>query len=100
MEAQMYRVDKVKVQRLMLDKFSTVEQRILAQHMDVQEASLSRLLAGGGFRAEMLTKLCQALECTPNDILTFVPDEPEGAQGAPRSHTQAKAPTQTKKILA
>jgi DNA-binding Xre family transcriptional regulator len=67
----MYRIDKVKVQRIMLDRWGTVEQKELAQRANLTEASISRLLAGGGFTAETLSKLCGVLDCTPNDILSF-----------------------------
>lgn len=81
----MYRIDKVKVQRIMLDKWETVEQKELARRMGVTEATVSRLLSGAGFRVEMLSRLCGVLDCTPNDILSIV-EESDG-----ESNTQPEA---------
>lgn len=65
----MYRISRVKVLRLMLDRWGTVEQKELAVRVGLTEASVSRLLSGQGFTSETLTKFCTALDCTPNDIL-------------------------------
>lgn len=43
----------------------------LAEHIGITEANLSLLRTGKvkGVRFETLAKLCDALECTPGDIL-------------------------------
>lgn len=79
----MYRISKVKVQRLMLDRWGTVEQKELAQRVGLTEASVSRLLSGAGFTPETLTKFCAALQCTPDDILI--------GEGLPDTHAHALA---------
>ena len=45
----------------------------LAQRMGVTEQSLSMLKTGKalGVRFETLNKICNILDCTPNDIIVF-----------------------------
>tara|TARA_R100001377_G_scaffold84718_1_gene68927 strand:- start:1968 stop:2177 length:210 start_codon:yes stop_codon:yes gene_type:complete len=48
----------------------------LAEHIGITEANLSLLRTGKvkGVRFETLAKLCEALECTPGDILEIESD--------------------------
>jgi DNA-binding Xre family transcriptional regulator len=71
-----YAIDPVKVKRLMLDKWGDVEQKRLAAAAGISEQTLVRMLKGHGFSPESLYGLCNALGCTPNDILTVAPKEP------------------------
>lgn len=79
----MYKISKVKVQQLMLERWGTAEQKELAERVGLTEATVSRLLAGSGFSNETLNKMCGALNCTPNDILV--------GQGLPDTHAHALA---------
>lgn len=47
----------------------------LAERIGITEANLSLLRTGKvkGVRFETLAKLCEALECTPGDILELAP---------------------------
>lgn len=49
----------------------------LAQRMGVTEQSLSMLKTGKalGVRFETLNKICNILQCTPNDIIVFSKNE-------------------------
>lgn len=49
----------------------------LAKKMNITQANLSILKnnKGKAIRFSTLNKLCEILECTPNDILEYVPDE-------------------------
>jgi DNA-binding Xre family transcriptional regulator len=72
---QTYIVDKVKVQRLMLDRWGTAEQKRLVQESGLTEQTLIRIFKGHGFSPESLYGICQALGCTPNDILSIGPKD-------------------------
>ncbi|MCE7999212.1 MAG: helix-turn-helix transcriptional regulator [Rhodobiaceae bacterium] len=51
----------------------------LAARIGITEANLSLLKSGKvkGVRFETLAALCNALECQPGDLLTFVPEAEE-----------------------
>ncbi|GIK49631.1 MAG: helix-turn-helix transcriptional regulator [Hyphomonadaceae bacterium] len=50
----------------------------LAERIGITEANLSLLRTGKvkGVRFETLAKICEALDCTPGDILDVETDEP------------------------
>lgn len=59
-----------------------VSSKALAAAVGITEANLSLLKRGHvkGVRFETLTRLCQALDCQPGDLLEYVPD-PAGDDG-------------------
>ncbi len=68
-----YAIDPVKVKRLMLDRWGEVEQKRLAIEAGITEQTLIRMFKGHGFSPESLYGICQALSCTPNDVLAVAP---------------------------
>jgi putative transcriptional regulator len=50
----------------------------LAAEIGITEANLSLLRTGKvkGIRFDTLEAICQALDCTPGDLLDYEPDEP------------------------
>jgi putative transcriptional regulator len=53
----------------------------LAAHVGITDANLSLLKSGKvkGIRFETLSKICDYLECTPGDLLQYVPNTPDSA---------------------
>ncbi len=51
----------------------------LAAFVGITESNLSLLRTGKvrGVRFETLMRICQALDCQPGDILTYVPEKTE-----------------------
>ncbi|AGY57036.1 helix-turn-helix domain-containing protein [Gloeobacter kilaueensis] len=52
--------------------------RDLASALDLHETSISRLRASDTMPrldGEQLNALCQALDCTPGDLLEYIPDD-------------------------
>jgi len=51
----------------------------LAAHVGITDANLSLLKSGKvkGIRFETLSKICDYLECTPGDLLQYIPDSSE-----------------------
>lgn len=51
----------------------------LAERVGITEANLSLLRTGKvkGVRFETLAKICEALECTPGDLLDVAPEDSE-----------------------
>lgn len=49
----------------------------LAQEIDIAPINISRIRTGHikALRLSTLEKLCKALDCQPNDIVEYVPDE-------------------------
>lgn len=56
-----------------------VKARELARAIGISETNLSLLKSGkvGGVRFTTLNAICTYLNCTPGDLLEFVPDEDE-----------------------
>jgi putative transcriptional regulator len=52
----------------------------LAERIGLTEVNVSLLKSGKvrGVRFETLSKICEALDCQPGDILEYVRDEPGG----------------------
>lgn len=61
-----------------------VRSKDLAAHVGITESNLSLLKSGKvrGIRFETLDRICAYLDCTPGDILGWVPDPPGGEADA------------------
>lgn len=61
---------KLDIQQLILEKFHS--QTAFADATDLSAQSVSKICSGNmaSIRFETLEKICEALECTPNDLLT------------------------------
>lgn len=60
--------DRRKINYIMLDR-GIRSQAELARRAGVAANSVSQWLAGESFTSSTLTAFCNALECTPNDVL-------------------------------
>jgi len=56
-----------------------IKARELARAIGISETNLSLLKSGkvGGVRFKTLNAICAYLNCTPGDLLEFIPDEDE-----------------------
>lgn len=70
-----YTLDKVQVQRLMLDRWGLVNQKLLCDRAGITEQTLIRMFKGKSFSSETLYKLCMALQCGPEDVLVIGPKD-------------------------
>lgn len=55
-----------------------VTNRELAKDLGRHETSISRLKSGDRMPqidGEMLEEICKALDCTPNDLIEYIPDQ-------------------------
>ncbi len=54
-----------------------MKSRELAEHVGITQANISLLKSGNvkAVRFETLSKICDALDCQPGDILEYAPDE-------------------------
>lgn len=61
---------KLDIQHLILTKYKS--QAAFAEATDLSLPSVSKICSGNmaSIRFETLEKICEALECTPNDLLT------------------------------
>ncbi len=59
-----------------------VKSKDLAAHVGITDANLSLLKSGKvkGIRFETLAKICEYLDCTPGDLLRYVPTVSDGAE--------------------
>ncbi len=59
-----------------------VKSKDLAAHVGITDANLSLLKSGKvkGIRFETLAKICEYLDCTPGDLLRYVPSVSDGAE--------------------
>lgn len=60
-----------------------VRSRTLARAIGISETNLSLLKSGKvrGLRFATLDAICRYLDCAPGDILEYLPDEAEEAEG-------------------
>ena len=67
----------VNLDKLLVEKKMT--SRALAAFVGITEQNLSLLKSGKvkGIRFDTLSRICEALECQPGDILQYVEDEEE-----------------------
>ena len=68
-----YVVDKLKIQRLMLDNLGTTNQRLFCDRAGITEQTLIRMFKGKSFSSDTLYKICVTLKCGPEDILVISP---------------------------
>lgn len=54
--------------------------RLIKSGIDTK--TIDGLKKGKNITLETLEKLCTILDCTPNEIVEFVPDSPDSEQGA------------------
>jgi len=54
-----------------------MKSRELAEHVGITQANISLLKSGNvkAVRFETLSKICDALDCQPGDILEYQPDD-------------------------
>ncbi|MEP2103340.1 MAG: helix-turn-helix transcriptional regulator [Parasphingorhabdus sp.] len=59
-----------------------VKSKDLAAHVGITDANLSLLKSGKvkGIRFETLAKICEYLDCTPGDLLRYVPAVSDGPE--------------------
>lgn len=59
-----------------------VKSKDLAAHVGITDANLSLLKSGKvkGIRFETLAKICEYLECSPGDLLRYVPPVSESTE--------------------
>lgn len=64
-----------RLDRTMADRKISVKD--LAAEIDIAPINISRIRTGNikALRLSTLEKLCRALNCQPNDIVEYVPDE-------------------------
>lgn len=73
----MYKIDKAKVLHIMIDRYGDIDQKRLAREAGLTEATVSRLISGKArWTGITISRLCNALGCTPNDIL-ILPSAPD-----------------------
>jgi DNA-binding Xre family transcriptional regulator len=76
-------IDRWKVRQLMALRHIDSDAE-LARRLGVERSTVSRWFAGKQFTPANLGKLCEILDCTPNDVLTPTVDvkatAPAGAQ--------------------
>ena len=67
-----------------------VRSKELAEKIGITEQNLSLLKSGKvkGIRFSTLEAICKHLQCTPGDILEFVPDDDKTAPDLPRGDVQ------------
>lgn len=59
--------NSTKIKRVMQDK--QITQLELAKRLGMAQSNMSKLINKSNAREKTILKLCEALECTPNDIM-------------------------------
>lgn len=71
---------KIKIKQLLNNQGKSVYW--LSKKTNISQNSLGKIVKGetDSIRFDNLQKICQALNCTPNDIIEFVPEENNKAE--------------------
>ena len=69
-----------KLWKLLIDR--DMKKKDLAELAGISSFTISKMSAGNNITVDVLGKICGALNCTLDDIMEFIPDEPkkEGAE--------------------
>ncbi len=63
-----------KLWKLLIDK--DMRKKDLEEQAKVSHYTVSKMYRGENITIDMLEKICRALNCTPDDVMEFIPDEP------------------------
>ncbi len=59
--------------KLLIDK--DMKKKDLEEQAKVSHYTVSKMYRGENITIDMLERICKALNCTPNDVMEFIPDE-------------------------
>ena len=62
-----------KLWKLLIDR--DMKKKDLANLAGISNFTISKMSAGNNVTVEVIGKICGALDCTPDDIMEFTPDE-------------------------
>ena len=62
-----------KLWKMLIDK--DMKKKDLCEKAGISTASVTKMGKGGHVTTEILTKVCIAMDCTPDDIMEIVPDD-------------------------
>ena len=67
-----------KLWKLLIDK--DMKKKDLAAAAGISTYTISKMGKGENVTTDVLGKICAALDCTLDDIMEFIPDEPKEAE--------------------
>jgi putative transcriptional regulator len=75
-----------------------IRSKELAEKIGISEQNVSLLKSGKvrGIRFETLSRICEALDCQPGDLLAYVPNTTAGAPAADESDGDGSWPDSAK----
>ncbi len=59
--------------KLLIDK--DMKKKDLEEQAKVSHYTVSKMYRGENITIDMLERICKALNCTPNDVMEFIPDD-------------------------
>lgn len=62
-----------KLWKLLIDK--DMKKKDLEEQAKVSHYAVSKMYHGENITIDMLERICKALNCTPDDVMEFIPDE-------------------------
>ena len=62
-----------KLWKLLIDK--DMKKKDLEEQAKVSHYTVSKMYRGENITIDMLERICKALNCTPDDVMEFIPDE-------------------------
>ena len=62
-----------KLWKLLIDK--DMKKKDLEEQAKVSHYTVSKMYRGENITIDMLERICTALNCTPDDVMEFIPDE-------------------------
>jgi len=69
-----------KLWKLLIDK--QMKKSDLRKKAGISSSSLAKLTKNENVTTEVLSKICQELECDVSDIMEFIPDDPQENENA------------------
>lgn len=61
--------------KLLIDK--DMKKKDLEAQANVSHYTVSKMYRGENITIDMLERICTALNCTPDDVMEFIPDAPD-----------------------
>ena len=59
--------------KLLIDK--DMKKKDLEEQAKISHYTVSKMYRGENITIDMLERICKALNCTPNDVMEFIPDD-------------------------
>ena len=76
----------IRLDYVLLDRRMKLKDLAEATGLAVNNLSILKTNKARAIRFSTLTALCKALDCTPGDLIEYLPDEPDNLKNSQKNH--------------